>query len=487
MHMKKFCGVLSYLENQDDGLFDLIKSICMSKSFMPKKWASGLTFLYPNEKSIAELVKIAEGEHPEKAVHILESHIIDEYLASPGDFVSKKDKVVNRQFNKLSAEVSGKSASIVSKNGKLEIVPDNEFKQFFMRDGGDDKFKKYYAVYTISGLLDPTDGAHVPKPTKMEKTTKMGKGENSTESCVRQTYACKLEETYKAKLKQGMPCKNPYLEAMVSFMLWCEATKRSDLLKKISKYLGWSAAGSFYIILEPHMFTDNRIVNDTDFLEWHDATFGKTLYSSGQLVQIYENLLNKYAGDPAAVQANLAKTQEMRKKIVSETKPTMSASALATYSDIADAFRDELRLAIFKSDADIDSSRNIADKLHAYTNLLTLVRYISNSIPVKGETQKLCYLNQKHQNLCDVATWMCSIKEFVRSDMFHHILVPSTMLDNPLMGQVMTDDNLMTRDAINISKMEYVMLKKSVQGIKSDESVISNMQAVGDQFLHASK
>lgn len=139
--VKKFCKILKYIEQIDSELYQMIIDLCLERLFIPRGTA-GITFLYPKEKSYREeILSYGYSEDPEKAIQMLESLILLDYLPKPEDFILKKDDIPNALRQKI--DVKSADVSSVHLGCGCKLAPDNKFVP--MED------RKNMAVYTLSG------------------------------------------------------------------------------------------------------------------------------------------------------------------------------------------------------------------------------------------------------------------------------------------------------------------------------------------------
>lgn len=144
--LKKFCSLSKYLEKKDKDFYGAIDDLCLLHYLRPNRGSSGITFLYPKEKSYRDkFISEAYGKNPEQAVSILRSLIIQEFLPNYDSFT---DNVINTLHQKIDVdEISDKHVKL--SNG-LKLERDSDFTPM--------DYRQNIAVYTISGKgMIPTD------------------------------------------------------------------------------------------------------------------------------------------------------------------------------------------------------------------------------------------------------------------------------------------------------------------------------------------
>jgi hypothetical protein len=146
--LKKFCKITRYIEQIDGELAQMITDLCLDRLFIPRG-VNGITFLYPKEPAYRkEIISAAYSNNPEKAIQMLESLIVLDYLPRPGDFVLKKDDIPNSLRQKI--EVTSADATSVKLSCGAVLKPDLGFAAISTREN--------MAVYNLTGKQIPLDG-----------------------------------------------------------------------------------------------------------------------------------------------------------------------------------------------------------------------------------------------------------------------------------------------------------------------------------------
>jgi len=173
--LKKFCKITRYIEQIDGELSQMISDLCLDRLFIPRG-VNGITFLYPKDPAYRkEILSSAYSDNPEKAIQMLESLIVLDYLPRPGDFVLKKDDIPNSLRQRI--EVTSADASSVKLTCGAVLKPDSGFAPISTREN--------MAVYNLTGNQVPLNG---PKAS-MKYASKRRGNKKSTTGGSRPSYA----------------------------------------------------------------------------------------------------------------------------------------------------------------------------------------------------------------------------------------------------------------------------------------------------------
>lgn len=160
--LKKFCKIIRYIEQIDGELSQMISDLCLERLFIPQR-VNGITFLYPKEDSYRkEILSYAYSDNPEKAIQMMESLIVLDYLPRPGDFVLKKDDIPNSLRQRI--EVTSADAYSVKLTCGAVLKPDPKFAPI--------KTRENMAVYHLTGKQIPLNG---PKASMKYASKRRGK------------------------------------------------------------------------------------------------------------------------------------------------------------------------------------------------------------------------------------------------------------------------------------------------------------------------
>jgi hypothetical protein len=443
-------------------------------AFNPKR-VNGITFLYPEDpKYRAEIVKAIYSDDAEKGLRMLEAIVIQDYLPTPSEFMARQADIPNALKQKV--RVKSVSGGIVTLEGDLTLKIDESFKPIKRREN--------MAVYILEGKgRMPQDGApatyeYASSAKKMKRGAiggRMGDGDMERLDTNRCTFAKTLENEMIESLKSNVVVnKDPALEAMCSFLIWCDL-KYPDVYRTIVPYLDWLPVASFYIIFEPHM-QNPSLVPQIAFERWLTETRAICPHESIKLPALYERLLDKAAGTLGDASKRLAARKTIQKTLLATPyKPTMSQEALAAYHDrISDAFRDELRLVIFKTMKEMHDANTSKDECCAFEYLVNYMRHIANKVPENNsQISELMCLNQPQQNANDLVSWISTALAFIRSDCFLYELVDSKTLEsNTDLGAKKIDENNVTvKYPVNLSFIKLEMLREGPVQVKEPASV----------------
>lgn len=231
--VKKFCRVTKFLEQTDKDLYQALDDLCLFGLFRTR--GRGVTFLYPTDKSYRKkIIDHAYSNNPEKAVDMIRSLVLLDYLPSPNDFKNKKDDIPNALHKKL--EVDTADAKEVKLKSGHKLVVDSSFAP--LRAG------EPVAVYKLSGKGElPTTGT--ASTMKYNNKTKGGyrggaldkSDEIKLTECVERIYASGEDKIYMT----------------VMSLIYQYAVEKAgpDVKNLINNRLCASARASFYNIVSP--------------------------------------------------------------------------------------------------------------------------------------------------------------------------------------------------------------------------------------------
>jgi hypothetical protein len=468
--LSKYCSINKFLEVYDKELYEVIEDLCLHRIFSPRG-GKGVTFLYPKEASYRKkIIDTAFGDNPEKAIQMLQSLVITDYLPSPSDFITKKDDIPNALRQKI--EVASADAKSVKLECGATLIKESEFHPIETRNN--------MAVYVLTGNMIPLDGKpSVGKYVKRSKTG--GVDETDKKRCI---YATHLEEKYKMCLYKNNNYQNPYYEAIVSFYMW--SLINGIDLSIINKYMDWCPAVSFYLVFEPHS-QNPQVVSRDLFNRWLNETGGKCPVDPQKIVQTYDYIMNKVTELTSTfkdIDAKIAERASIQDKLLKEPfKPTLSENALKYYGkNLTDAFKDECRFLIYQYMLDISEyPESEAGRCTAYENMLVFVRYLANNVP--NDASGLLCLNQSLQNRNDPAAWVSSAYAFVRSDAFLYIPIPPSLISSPKLGITKVDGpNLTSNALVNLSYIKRELLKSHVKSLSMDSSHIKTLCGMAEEM-----
>jgi len=124
--LKKYCSILRFLEDNDKALYEVFDSLCIQTLLRPKGKANGVTFLWPRDSDYRkEIIDAAYGTNPEKALQMLKSLTLLDYLPQSSDFVTRRDDLPNALLHRVG--VVGASDKLVKLSGGLELTKNAKF------------------------------------------------------------------------------------------------------------------------------------------------------------------------------------------------------------------------------------------------------------------------------------------------------------------------------------------------------------------------
>lgn len=176
--LKKFCKLSKYVEQSDPNFFEIFDDLCIMHLLKPARGASGITMLYPKEKTYRQkIINAAYSTNPEVAVNMIKALILQDFYPNLASFGGKAINLLNQKL-----QVESATDKSIKLTGGLELTPDTKFVPMY-RDN--------MAVYIISGkgelpLNSPTVS---PEP----KIAKMGGGLFGSNKSALQKI---LEDTY---------------------------------------------------------------------------------------------------------------------------------------------------------------------------------------------------------------------------------------------------------------------------------------------------
>jgi hypothetical protein len=250
--LKKFCNVTKFLAQTDKDLYQAVDDLCLFRLFQTR--GRGVTFMYPIDKAYRKkIIEHTYSNNPEKAVDMIRSLVLLDFLPKTIDFNNKKDDIPNALHKKLEV-VSADDKEVKLKSGH-KLVIDNNFKT--LRDGDP------VAVYKLSGkgVLPTTGTASTMKYNNIKNSrTRDGGGymsgggrpvEYKLAKCVEELYGNGDRDIYKTVL---------------SIIYIYVSTDKSDGIEKTREFVYnnvcASARASFYSIITPWFKDHNPIITN---------------------------------------------------------------------------------------------------------------------------------------------------------------------------------------------------------------------------------
>lgn len=246
--LKKFCRITKFLEQNDKELYQTLDDLCLFGLF--RTHGRGVTFLYPTDKAFKKkIVDAAYSDHPEKAVDMIRSLVLLDFLASPKDFESRKDDIPNASRKRLEV-ASTDSKSVTLKSGhKLTI--ESKFLPIRSNDP--------VAIYNLSGKGELPSG---PAST-MKYAAKKKNGGYYGGGVSKASLVDFVETTYDTANKTGDKVKKNIYKAFMSY-LYKHAlnTNDDDVIQRVFNGMCASARASFYVLVCPYSSEDPYQISD---------------------------------------------------------------------------------------------------------------------------------------------------------------------------------------------------------------------------------
>lgn len=271
--IKTYTSILSYLEDRDEEMYQIIIDLGI-KSHFDLKGKAGITFINPVGDAIRQrLVDLSGGssEDLDSAIEILSAHVIYDYLKSPDDFRSKYDDIPNalNQRVEISRDKTN-SNKIVLANGGDAIID-----QYF-------NTKKKLAIYDLQNGSIPTNGPEATgKYIRRHNTSSNGQANDSIDVNNELTKQIRLqikdevekEFAYYAKRSRiDKLAKNTFLTSSLS-LIHHILTREKDIIdsvyyERILPIISFTPA-DFYLLVEPYRNNGNYIIPNGVIERWY--------------------------------------------------------------------------------------------------------------------------------------------------------------------------------------------------------------------------
>ncbi len=233
--LQKFCRITKYLEQIDPDLYQTMEDLCLLGLF--RSGRQGVTFLYPAEKTYrAKIVSSAYSNTPEKAVEMLKSLVLTEYLPTLSAF--SKGVILNKHGNVLEVDTKGKTVKLSS--GQT-VECDKKFKQ--LRSDGNASV----CIVKGKGVVP------VGKPSKGGKV-RGGAHRNTLVDNPCRKMAMSVEDIYQRYLDNpnNNNADRHVYKIVVYYLLLYISTNDPSIKSVIGKKICASARASFYNIVRPY-------------------------------------------------------------------------------------------------------------------------------------------------------------------------------------------------------------------------------------------
>ena len=256
----KHTNLISFLEDHNSELNNIIQHLCLSRLLVPKDPKKGITLFMPDQELMRRLKKIT-NDSPQEAVKIIQSMISHTYLSTPLAFKEQLNDVVTSNNQKLEVEYAD-GRSVQLKNGAT-LTTSKKFTPFSARN---------IAVYDLKyafPCVKPLDRAGVQEfnTANSERVPKVVRGGYDLLNDPSGGYVTrqKLFEIA-AKAYDPVTGRDPFLEILVS---WLDFTREEypQLYALIKQYCTLNTIASAAVILQPFKI-GKLYIEEPLYLEW---------------------------------------------------------------------------------------------------------------------------------------------------------------------------------------------------------------------------
>jgi hypothetical protein len=271
---KSHCKIIDYVESVDPELAAVIRGTCSDMTLSSTKGKPGITFLMPEDKAFKKkLADLAYSDKPEdllKAGDMISSLIIRDIFKSGSEWMAHKDDIPNSLIPPQHVEIASATANEVTFANGAKATLDTNFK--------DASRKNNLAVWKLtSGEIPVTTDKNAK--LKYANTGKKGKtgGYDVTAQVAaseRFKIALAVENAYVLHQLQKTSGSNShsrdvYLENTLSLVNYI-ANVRKDMATLHDKVLPLISLDKidFYLLVEPHKFGGNYLLDDMLIREW---------------------------------------------------------------------------------------------------------------------------------------------------------------------------------------------------------------------------
>jgi len=274
---KTYCRIIDYVDSVDPELSELIRGTCADLALGSTKGKPGITFLMPQDKTfrkkLSDLAYSEKVEDANKASDMLNALIFRDLFKSPSDWMSKKDDIPNSLFPSQHVEIdSATGTEIVFKSGARATL-DTNFKDASRRSN--------LAVWKlVSGEIPVT----TDQPAKLKYARANRKGgktggyevASAASQGERFKMALAVENAYvlhELQRRSGQSLnasrKDIYLEYTLSLVNYILNVRKdtATLYEKILPLISFDKI-DFYLLVEPHKFGGEYLLDDTLIREW---------------------------------------------------------------------------------------------------------------------------------------------------------------------------------------------------------------------------
>jgi hypothetical protein len=287
--LKKFCKITRYIEQIDGELSQMIADLCLDRLFIPRG-VNGITFLYPKEPSYRkEIIASAYSDNPEKAIQMLESLIVLDYLPRPGDFVLKKDDIPNSLRQKI--EITSADASSVKLACGAILKPDPGFAPISTREN--------MAVYYLTGTQIPLNGSKATmKYASKRRGTKTKGGYHGGDCGYSKNGGIEVINIHKSIIKRALAENGfaPLISASVSWLSFLMSKPEYETLAYDQWHDGFISrdlVATYYTALMGPAIRGENLVQFSNWAAMAKSTGYKPVTMSKDVMTEGQNLINK--------------------------------------------------------------------------------------------------------------------------------------------------------------------------------------------------
>ena len=364
--LKRFCRITKFLEQHDKELYQTIDDLCLFNLFRSR--GNGITFLHPSDKAFRKkIIDSAYSDSPEKAIDMIRSLVLMDYLPSPKDFESKKDDIPNALRKRL--EVASADAKTVILKSGHKLTVENKFAPIRSNDPS--------AVYILSGsgplpLTGPSANMKYAQKKSPGGEFSGGGGGDKT------TLANFVESNY--------PTHNNIYKAVLAFLYKKAQNAGENVMCNVYSGMCASARATFYVLMCPHSSGDpynlGTVMNDvcgfSNSINPENIS-ASLLVCSSEYVKLRDAIINTARTKLGInLQKSLDETDVIRKNLLSET--SSSVDLRAVLNQVYKGDKNRLAKDVFTVYCFLASVNEVSDSKLYSTCFIFVVKNIYNDL-----------------------------------------------------------------------------------------------------------
>lgn len=267
---KRYCTIIDWLRQNDSELYDALDQLCMLGNLTPKGRGSGTTFLVPDTKARAEILKGAASDSDaqiDKAVDLVKAHILPVSAATAADMRGEVGSLLG-----VKLETESVSGGEVRLKGGAVLAPEPSFRA---------QRRDNIHVWRVKSGEVPLSG-----PEFTRSRVRRGGAEASASLGSRALLARRTEQTFQTN-------RGIYLEQVVSLLGFLKRNHQ-DLYTCVLPLVDRDPTVSFYILVEPYKTSGPYLLPDA-VLVGDDGWQGAVAYQ-GSAVECLEQFLSSIQG-----------------------------------------------------------------------------------------------------------------------------------------------------------------------------------------------